>query len=352
MTGPEFKSVGDARLALGLFLAGLLYLGYRILHVFLPSIAWAVIFASLTWPIYRWLRARLGARPNLSALLMTLLLAAVFALPLLWIIVILPGEIVSAYAALVDLLSQGAAAVPERLLQLPGIGPEIERYLDLAASDPAALRARLLQWWKPWAEVLDLLGDIGRIAFRFGLALLTAFFLYRDGERLLGQGRLLALQLLGSRAEGYFEAIADTLRAVLYGLILTAFVQGALAGLGYAVAGVRAPVLLGVVTGFLALMPFGTTIAVGAVSASLLVTGELWAGAGLALWGGLVVSQIDNVLRPLLISSATQIPYLLVLFGVLGGLLAFGLVGLFLGPVVIAVLLAVWREWLQEQSVV
>ena len=73
---------------------------------------------------------------------------------------------------------------------------------------------------------------------------------------------------------------------------------------------------------------------------------------GLALWGGLVVSQIDNVLRPLLISSATQIPYLLVLFGVLGGLLAFGLVGLFLGPVVIAVLLAVWREWLQEQSVV
>ena len=350
MTEPGLKSMGNARLALGLFLAGLLYLGYQILHVFLPSIAWAVIFVSLTWPVYRRLRRRLGARANLSALLMTALLTGAFALPLLWIIVVLPGEIVAAYAALVDLLSQGADAVPERILKLPGIGPEIRHYLDLAASDPGGLRARLLQWWKPWAEVVGVLGDMGRIALSFGLARLTAFFVYRDGEVLLEQGRLLAQQLLGSRAEGYLGAIADTLHAVLYGLILTAVVQGALAGLGYAVAGVQAPVLLGVVTGFLALVPFGTTVAVGFVSLSLLLAGDLWAGAGLALWGVLVVSQIDNVLRPLLISSATRIPYLLVLFGVLGGLMAYGLVGLFLGPVIMAVLLAVWREWLQEQA--
>jgi predicted PurR-regulated permease PerM len=109
-------------------------------------------------------------------------------------------------------------------------------------------------------------------------------------------------------------------------------------------------VLLGVVTVVLALVPFGAPVVWGSVSIWLLATGATWAGVGLAAWGAVVVSQIDNLLRPLLISSATRIPYLLVLFGVLGGISAFGLIGLFLGPIVIAVLLAVWREWVGEQG--
>jgi len=108
-------------------------------------------------------------------------------------------------------------------------------------------------------------------------------------------------------------------------------------------------VLLGVLTAILALIPFGTPLVWGGVSAWLLLNGDFWAGVGLAAWGALVVSQIDNVLRPMVISSSTRIPYLLVLFAVLGGISAFGLLGLFLGPIVIAVLLAVWREWLDEQ---
>jgi predicted PurR-regulated permease PerM len=140
------------------------------------------------------------------------------------------------------------------------------------------------------------------------------------------------------------------MQAVLYGLILTALLQGTLAGLGYWAAGIRAPVLLGVVTVILALIPFGAPLVWGSVCIWLLLVGETWAGAGLALWGMLVVSQIDNLLRPLVISSVTRIPYLLVLFGVLGGISAFGLIGLFLGPITIAVLLAVWREWVGEQA--
>jgi predicted PurR-regulated permease PerM len=102
------------------------------------------------------------------------------------------------------------------------------------------------------------------------------------------------------------------------------------------------------VTAIFALVPFGTPLVWGSVSVWLLATGDTWAAAGLAAWGALVVSQIDNLFRPLVISSATRIPYILVLFGVLGGISAFGLVGLFLGPIVIAVLLAVWREWVHE----
>jgi predicted PurR-regulated permease PerM len=106
--------------------------------------------------------------------------------------------------------------------------------------------------------------------------------------------------------------------------------------------------MLGVLTAIFALIPFGTPLVWGAVSLWLLTSGETLAATGLAAWGGLVVSQIDNLLRPMVISSATRIPYILVLFGVLGGISAFGLVGLFLGPIVIAVLLAVWREWIEE----
>jgi predicted PurR-regulated permease PerM len=351
MSESDFKSVISLRLALGLFLVGLLYLSYQVLHLFLAPVAWAAILAYLTWPAYRPLRKHLGKHLNMGALLMTLLLAGVFAIPLLWVIAMLRDELPNAYLSLVDLVNQRREAVPNAILQIPWVGPEIERVLEFATADPSALRTQLVQWWKPWAdETIAIIGDIGRTAFKFALALLTAFFLYRDGESLFSQARTLLLRLLGNRAEAYLHAIGVTMEAVLYGLILTALIQGLLAGLGYWAAGVRAPVLLGVMTAFLALVPFGAPVVWGAVSVWLLSTGELWAGAGLAIWGAVVVSQIDNLLRPLVISSATRIPFLLVLFGVLGGISTFGLIGLFLGPIVIAVLLAVWREWVEEQA--
>jgi len=349
MSGPEFTNVVSARIALGLFLAGLLFLSYRVLHLFLAPIAWAVILTYVTWPVYRRLRILLGPYVNTGALLMTLLLTGVFALPLLWIISVLREDVPTAYSAVVDLLGHGKEALPPYVARIPWAGPEIERVVDLAAQDPSALRAQLVQWLKPWAdETLSVLGDIGRTTFKFGFAVLTAFFLYRDGEPLLGHARGLLLHLLGPRSRGYLRAIGDTIQAVLYGLVLTALVQGALAGVGYWAAGLGAPALLGVITVILALIPFGAPVVWGSVSIWLLATGETWAGAGLAAWGALVVSQIDNLLRPLVISSATRIPYLLVLFGVLGGISAFGLIGLFLGPIIIAVLLAVWREWIEE----
>ncbi len=351
MSGSDFRTIVSARIALGLFLAGLLFLSFRVLHLFLAPVAWAVILAYVSWPVYRRLRTLLGTYLNTGAFLMTVLLAGVVALPLLWVIAMLRVEIPLAYLAVIDMLSHGKDGLPQYIVGIPWVGPEIERLQALMIEDPAALRAQLLQWVKPWAdETLSVLGDIGRTGFKFSFAVLTAFFLYRDGEALLGQARGLLLGLLGARAGGYLHAIGDTMRAVLYGLVLTALLQGVLAGLGYWVAGVRAPALLGVITVILALVPFGAPVVWVSVSAWLLATGEPWAAAGLAAWGAIVVSQIDNLLRPLVISSATRIPYLLVLFGVLGGISAFGLIGLFLGPIVIAMLLAVWREWVGEQA--
>jgi len=129
--------------------------------------------------------------------------------------------------------------------------------------------------------------------------------------------------------------------------VLTALAQGLLAGVGYAGAGLANPVFLGVLTALVALIPFGTPFAWGGVCIWLLVNGQTWPAIGLFLWGTFVVSWVDNIIRPLVISNATQMPFLLVMFGVLGGLAAFGMVGLFIGPVILAVLVAVWREWLE-----
>ena len=350
MRNPDFSNVLGRRIALGLFLAGLMVLSYRVLELFMVPVAWAIVLVSVTWPAYGPLRRVMGKYVGLSSLVMTLLLGLTFALPLLWVIYQLRAEVPAAYNTAVELLGQGPEILPPSVARLPGIGPELERLLALFSEDPAALRAQMLQWMKPWVDQsLGFLGDIGLTAFKFSFALLTAFFFYRDGEYLLDRfGRLLH-GLLGERAGAYLTAVGGTIRAVLYGLVLTALAQGALAGVGYWATGVRAPAMLGVLTAIFALIPFGTPLVWGAVSLWLLASGETLAAAGLAIWGGLVVSQIDNLLRPMVISSATRIPYILVLFGVLGGISAFGLVGLFLGPIVIAVLLAVWREWIEEQ---
>ncbi len=152
----------------------------------------------------------------------------------------------------------------------------------------------------------------------------------------MDQIRKVLSRFLGERTETYLPAIGGTVCAVLYGLILTALAQGLLAGLGCWVADVPAPVLLGAITAMFALIPFGTPLVWGTIGFWLLLTDQIFAGISLLLWGALVVSQIDNFVRPLVVSSATRIPFLLVLIGVLGGIRTFGLVGMFLGPVVIA----------------
>ena len=152
-------------------------------------------------------------------------------------------------------------------------------------------------------------------------------------------------RFLGTRAHGYLTAVGSTSRAVVFGILLTALVQGIVAGIGYGVAGLSSPVTFGVLTFLSALIPFGTPLAWGSAGALLLFQEGVGPAVGVWLWGALVVSQLDNVLRPIFISSISPIPFLLVLFGVLGGILAFGLIGIFAGPMVLAVAWAVWREW-------
>jgi len=157
--------------------------------------------------------------------------------------------------------------------------------------------------------------------------------------------------VIGPRIHHYLATISDTTRAVVYGIGLTAIAQALLAGVSYFVADVPNPMLLTIITFMLALIPFGPPISYTAVSLWLFSQGQTIEAIGVMAWGVRVVSTADNVIRPLVISGATQIPFLLIMFGVLGGIASFGLVGLFIGPVILAVLLAIWREWLHETQI-
>lgn len=335
---------------LGLFLLGLIVLSYRVLRLFVVPVVWALILAYVTWPIYVRVRRALYGSPTASAIVMTLLLTTAFVLPLLWLINLLQQEFLLAYRAVTGYLKEGPLLLPEAIREIPWLGDSLQQLIDRFAFDPDALRSEALQWaQRGLGHVTELLGGVGRNAAKMGLAVVTVLFVYRDGETLLNQVRKVAHRFIGVRAHAYLGAIGATTTAVLYGLLLTAIAQGTLAGIGYWAAGIHAPALLGAITALVALLPFGAPFVWAPLGAWLLLQGQLWPGVGLLLWGMLVVSWVDNLIRPLVISSATRIPFLLVMFGVLGGLAAFGLVGMFLGPIVVAVLLAVWREWVDGE---
>ena len=351
MKDSSSTAVGTRRIILAVLLGGLLLLAYAVLHLFLVPVAWAAIMAYTTWPLHSRLRRALGGRGTLSAVLMSLLLTATFVLPLLWLITMLRVELVSAYAAVAAYLAQGPRPLPDVVAAVPWLGDWLQQSLDQLSRNPEALRQQIGEWVQMQTDkLLHLLGGVGRNAAKFGLALVTVLFLFRDGETLLAQFRQVLHRFVGARTEGYLGAVGATTKAVVYGLVLAALAQGALAGLGYWAAGVNAPVLLAALTALVALIPFGTPFVWGSIGVWLLLTGQTAAGVGLLLWGMLVVSWVDNLLRPLVISSASRVPFLLVMFGVLGGVAAFGLIGLFVGPVILAVMMAVWREWLGQQA--
>lgn len=349
--GPRSARQRAGWIAALLFLAGLAGLGYLVLRNFIVPLLWAGILAYVAWPVHRRFRSWIGKGRVLAATATTSLLAIAIVLPLTGLAVLLQDELLDAYRASRDYLAGDGPIVPDAIAQIPWIGPRLSAWLSDLTADPSAVGEWLSQGADQWIGVgRDVVGAIGRNIFKLAITLLALFFVLRDGEVIVAQSRRVLERFLGPVYAAYWDAVATTTRGVVYGLVLTALAQGLLAGLGYWVAGTPVPVLLGALTALLALIPFGAPVVWGSAGIGLIVAGELWSGIGLLLWGTLAVSWIDNIVRPLAISSATRTPFLLVLMGVLGGLGTFGLIGLFVGPMVLAVLLAVWREWLEHQD--
>jgi predicted PurR-regulated permease PerM len=335
-------------LIVAILLAGVILLSFQILQPFIVPIIWAGILAYVTWPIYLRLLGVLRGRRVLGALIMTLALTAAVILPTVWLISILRVELVAAYREIAQLLASGPG-LPPAILKLPFIGDWAREISTRMETDPTALGDEIRQLFdRSFGQIVQFASGFGRNVVKLFFTVLTLFFMYRDGYRLAGQVARVLEQVLGERVHHYLSAIGATVKAVVYGLVLAALAQGTFAGLGYWAVGMDAPVFLGAFTTLSALIPFAVPFVWGGIGLWLLVTGKTVAGVALLIWGATVVSWVDNIVRPLVISNATRIPFLLVMFGVLGGLAAFGLVGIFAGPVVLAVLVAIWREWLAE----
>jgi predicted PurR-regulated permease PerM len=237
------------RILLGVFFIGLMYLAWRVLGPFLVPVAWAGILAFITWPIYRRLQGILPDLPNLTATLMTLAVTALLVLPLFWLLLAIEGELAHAHRTVVAQLAKGTVIVPAELRNVPILGDWLYDSLQSMLADPGYIQVQLHAWVGQGRELLlTAVGGVGRNILKFALALLTLFFLYRDGIAVLEQLRRVLYRILGERVHEYFDAIGVATHAVVYGLLLTALAQGALAGIGYWGAGFDAPVLLGALT--------------------------------------------------------------------------------------------------------
>ena len=328
----------------------LFYLSFQVLKYFIVPVLWAAIIAYITWPLYHSVQKLCGPRPTLSATLMISMVVLVVGIPLTFAIFMLQHEGRNLFYELQKQVFSGHLDVPQFIRDLPIIGKEVTRTLKEINTDPNSIVQNVSGWFQSHLNYGRLvLSEISKNIFKLCFAVMSLFFFYRDGQTILNQVSKALEMVIGPRIHHYLDTISETTRAVVYGVGLTAIAQALLAGLSYFVAGVPNPMVLTIVTFIFALIPFGPPVAYSAVSLWLFSQGQTIEAIGVMVWGVCMVSTADNVIRPLVISGATQIPFLLIMFGVLGGLASFGMVGLFVGPVILAVLLAIWREWLHEQ---
>jgi predicted PurR-regulated permease PerM len=320
-----------------------------VLAPFFTAIAWACILAYVSWPLYIWLLNKLGKKDTIASLLMTTVMAAAVITPILWLFWVLKAELSIATSIFTVKLANGWIVLPKFIAELPFVGTDINAWLTKVLANPIEFKneahALLMNADQ---KFIGIIGGISGNLATMGFALLTLFFAYKGGLKFMTQSEQVLESLLGIRARSYFQAAGDATRGVIYGIVLTAIAQGACAGIGYWIVGLDAPIMLAAITALFAMLPFATPFVWGGIGLWLILTGNTVSGVQLLLWGALVVSWIDNIIRPIILAKSVKIPFLLAFFGVIGGVSAFGFIGLFLGPVILAIAYAVWQEWLES----
>jgi predicted PurR-regulated permease PerM len=335
-------------LIVGLALLVLLAVGCLIvLRPFFSAILWALILSFSTWPIYTRLLARIGNRQTLAAALMTLGVALVLVAPLAFLGATLADHVAGVIEVVRVVLDEGLPEAPPWLGNVPFFGTDLfDEWQHLAGSE-ADFRAAVdpyVDQSRSWA--LRSGANIGQGVVELTLSVLICFFFYRDGRDAAAHLHSGVRRVAGDRAQRLLDVAGSTIKGVVYGIMGTAFAQGMLAGIGFWVAGVPGALLLGFLTFVLSLVPMGPPIVWVPAALWLFYTGDTGWAIFMALWGFLVISSIDNIIKPWLISRENRLPILLVFLGVIGGVLSFGFVGIFIGPTLLAVGFTLLQEWI------
>jgi predicted PurR-regulated permease PerM len=340
---PQPRSRNYARISAIL----LLVLGcLLVLRPFLPAMLFAACVSISSWPLYLLLKSRLKGHNTLAALIMTLSLVLVVVVPLALVAYTLADDMAKMYEQVRVALETGTLHPPPWLAQVPMVGEYLTAYLDklFASRDElVALAKRLLEPARHYLAIGA--GALGTGVLQVSLAAFVSFFLYRDGPAIVASISVAADRLIGETAPEVFSIVTRTVRGVMYGLLGTALAQSLVAALGFTIAGVPAVPLLSVGTFLLSLVPVGPPLLWGGAALWLFDQGRTGWGIFMLLWGFFAISSVDNIVKPYLISRGSSLPFLLVLLGVLGGVLAFGFVGLFLGPTLLAVGFSLMRDW-------
>lgn len=339
---------------MGALALGFVLLGVLTLRNFLSALAWASIFAIALWPLYRRTIARFGTgRHNvLLPAAFTLGVALIFVAPVGLVGIQLARQAQSASDWLRDAQANGLTE-PSIIQSLPFDHSQIDTWWQDNLGNPGGARKLVQQTTGGHvARVSRLVGEalVHRLS-DFVFTLLALFFLFREGETLTRRLRHGAIRAFGMTGERIGQQIIASIHGTVNGLVLVGLAEGFLLGLVYWVAGVPQATVFGMVTAIAAMVPFAAVAVFVLIAAILLAKGAIgWAIAVICI-GMVVTFTADHFIRPVLIGGTTKLPFLWVLLGILGGIETWGVIGLFLGPAIMAALILLWREWVGEGPV-
>lgn len=326
--------------------------GLYFLKDFLVPVLGALIIGLASWPFYKKLLTKCNNRRTLAATLALLVVILVLVVPLSMALSFAIQE-ASSFIAWALAANRYGMPTPDWIKALPLVGPRLSEYWELYLGEPHALGTMVEMvsgehLGNIYRMILSATGNAFHLVLSLLFLLITLFFIYKDGDRLLVQLDVVGERILPNRWQRFSRVVPATVNSTVTGMSLIALGEGVVLGIAYWIAGVPSPVLLGVITGFMALIPGGAPLSFTLVSLYLVGSGELVAGIGLFLWGAIELFIVDKTLRPRLVGGPVKLPFLPTFFGLVGGVKTMGFVGLFIGPVLMALLVAIWREWIYE----
>jgi len=326
--------------------------GVYFFHGFLVPVLAALVIGFATWPIYRRLLGAIGGSRTFGATVAIIAVISFIVAPISLAAVYAVDEVRDWVAWTIETNASGAP-VPMWLTQIPGLGVWLGEQWAKYVGHPGAL-----------GELVQLVSGsnigniyrgvlvVGASAFQSFLTLLfmliTLFFVYRDGEKLVAQLDHLGERILPMRWERVSRIVPLTISSTVTGMGVIAIGEGIVLGVAYWLAGVPSPVTLGIITGIMALVPGGAPLCFTLVSVYLFASGSPFAAVALFAWGTIELFIVDKTLRPRLVGGPIKLPFLPTFFGLVGGVKTMGFLGLFVGPVLMALLVSIWREWLRE----
>jgi predicted PurR-regulated permease PerM len=321
-----------------------------ILRPFISAALWAAILCFTTWPLFTRLKANLGGRPAIAASLATLVLSAIIIAPVAILVSRLSGNVADIIEATRKFVHEGSAP-PAWVASLPLIGSRLAAYWSQLSESSANRFSEIVKWLPTLQQAV--LGSGRALAagvFQIVLSLLMVFLFYRHGEAAANRLMFTIDRIGGAEGNHLLGVAGTTMRAVVYGVLGTALLQGVLAGTGFMIAGVPGAALLGFFTFVVAVIPGGPLLVAAPAIFWLYHRGSAEWAVFIGVWI-LIVGNLDNVVRPFLISrGGANTPLVLVILGVLGGAIAFGLIGLFLGPTLLAVGYSMFDEWSSDSQ--